>query len=184
MSLNDSLRIVFDVPLSVAGFKKKIFLFLITVAIGGGVLVICSAQSATNGTESEKSKLDPNQSQIDAESKNSPLFANDQDFFGKSDYKPVGGEFSVRAILAVLFVLALFITAVYVSKKLLPKIANLPGKKIRIIETVHLGPRKAVHLIEIDNRRFLIGSTNENVTKLADLGSDLMDLSAKETNYN
>ena len=184
MSLNDSPRIVFDVSLSVAGFKKKIFVFLITVAMGGSVLVICSAQSATNGMESEKSKLDPNQPQAGTESKNSPLFANDPNFFGRSDYNPVGGEFSVRAILAVLLVLALFVTVVYVSKKLLPKITNLPGKEIRIIETVYLGPRKAVHLLEINNRRFLIGSTNENVTKLADLSSDLMDLSAKETNYN
>ncbi len=157
-------------------------MFLITVAMGGSVLVICSAQSATNGTESEESKPDPDQPQAGAESKNSPLFANDPDYFGRSNYNPVGGEFSVRAILAVLFVLALFITAIYVSKKLLPKIANLPGKEIRIIETVHLGPRKAVHLLEIDNRRFLIGSTNENITKLADITGTLTDLTAQEVN--
>jgi len=172
------------VSLSVAGFKKKILVFLITVAMGGVVLVICSAQPAANGMESEESKVDTDQSQSGAESEDSSLFANDQDFFGKSDYNPVGGEFSVRAIIAILFVLALFITAIYVSKKLLPKITNLPGKEIRIVETIHLGPRKAVHLLEIENRRFLIGSTNENITKLADLSSDLMDLSAKETNYN
>jgi flagellar biosynthetic protein FliO len=168
---------------SLVEFKKKILLFLVTVAMGGIVLVICSAQPDTNGVESEKSKPDPNQSKTAAKSEDS-LFANDPNFFGRSEYNPVGGEFSFRAILAVLFVLALFVTAIYVSKKLLPKITNLPGKEIRIIETVHLGPRKAVHLLEIDNRRFLIGSTNENVSKLADLGSDLMDLSAKETNYN
>ncbi|MHC4324016.1 MAG: flagellar biosynthetic protein FliO, partial [Planctomycetota bacterium] len=146
--------------------------------------VICSAQPAVNGAESEESKPEPEQPQSGAESEKSPLFANDQEFFGKSEYNPVGGEFSIRAILAILFVLALFVAAIYVSKKLLPRITNLPGKEIRIVETVHLGPRKAVHLLEIDNRRFLIGSTNENVTKLADLGSDLMDLSAKEANYN
>jgi flagellar biogenesis protein FliO len=32
-----------------------------------------------------------------------------------------------------------------------------------------LGPRKSVHLIEIGSRRLLIGSTNENIRKLADL---------------
>ena len=112
------------------------------------------------------------------------MFANDPNFFRGSDFKHGGAGFSIRAVLAVLLVLALFVAVVYISKKLLPKITNLPGKEIRIIETIHLGPRKAVHLLEIDNRRFLIGSTNENVTKLADLGSGLMDLSAKETNYN
>jgi len=168
----------------VVEYKKKNIVFLIAVVLVAVVLVICSAQPASNGMGSEKSKLDPNQPQAGTESTNSPLFANDPNFFSGSDFNPGGAVFSIRAVLAVLFVLALFVAAIYVSKKLLPKITNLPGKAIRIVETVHLGPRKAVHLLEIDNRRFLIGSTNENVTKLADLSSDLMDLSAKETNYN
>jgi flagellar biosynthetic protein FliO len=174
---------VFDVSLIVAEFKIRILVFLTTVAMGGIVLVICSAQSTTNNMESEGSGLDSDQSKAATKSEDS-LFANDQDFFGKSEYNPVEREFSVRAILAVLFVLALFIAAIYVSKKLLPKISNLPGKEIRIIETVHLGPRKAVHLLQIENRRLLIGSTNENITKLADLSGKLLDLSSEEVNYN
>jgi flagellar biosynthetic protein FliO len=170
--------------MSVAGFKKKILVFLITVLVGAGALIVCSAQSTTAGVESEKAQPSSDQPKEDGESRNTPLFNNDPDFFGKSDYNPAGWEFSVRAVIAILFVLALFIGAIYVSKKFLPKIANLPGREIRIVETVHLGPRKAVHVLEVYNRRFLIGSTNENVTKLADLGSGLMDLSAQEANYN
>jgi flagellar biosynthetic protein FliO len=167
----------------VAGFRKKILVFMMTVAMGCVVLVICSAQPAANSMESKESGLDSNESQPDTESEDS-LFADDQDFFGKSEYNPVAGEFSVRAIIAILFVLALFVAAIYISKKLLPKISNLPGKEIRIIETIHLGPRKAVHLLEVDNRRFLIGSTNENITKLADMSGNLKDLSSNEANYN
>lgn len=174
----------FDVSLSVAGLKKRILLLLMTVLSGTGVLIVCSAQSPANGVESEITQPDPNQSRAGTESDDIPLFRNDPNFFGRSDYNTVGGEFSVRAILAILFVLALFIVLIYVSKKILPKITNLPGKDIRIVETVHLGPRKAVHVLEVDNRRFLIGSTNENITKLADLSSDLTGLSAKEANYN
>jgi len=44
----------------VVEFRKKIFLFLMMVALGAGVLVICSAQSTTAGIESEKSQPDPN----------------------------------------------------------------------------------------------------------------------------
>ena len=182
MSLNDSRYSFFNVSLSMAGFRKKILVFLITIAMGGIVLVICSAQPAANGIESQETVLE-NRSKEAAKSEDS-LSANDQNYFRQSDYNAVGWEFPIRAILAILFVLALFIVAIYVSKKLLPKITNLPGKEIRIVETIHLGPRKAVHLLEINNRRFLIGSTNESVTKLADLGSDLMDLSANEANYN
>lgn len=166
-----------------AGFRKRILVLMMTVAMGGVVLVICSAQSATNGMESEESEPDSNKSKTVIKSKDS-MYGNNQDFFEKSEYSAVGWELFVKAILASLFVIALFIIMIYVSKKLLPKITNLPGKEIRIIETIHLGPRKAVHLLEIENRRFLIGSTNENITKLADLSGNLMDLSSKEANYN
>ena len=168
-----------------AELKKKIFVFLITVVLGGGLLVVCSAGSATNETDSEKSKLNSSRPKSEMDSnKNNSLFANDHDFFGRSDYNPGRGELSVRAVFAVLLVLVLIVAVVYVSRKLLPKITNLPGKEIRIIETSHLGPRRTIHVIEVGGRRLLIGSTNENITILADLSSDLTDLSSIETNYN
>ena len=170
--------------LAVVEFKKKNIVLLITVALVAGVLVICSAQSTSGETESEKSQPDPNRPQTVTESTNSTLFTNDPNFFSGSDFNSGGAGFSIRAVIAVLFVLVLFMAAIYVSKKLLPKITNLPGKEIRIAETIHLGPRKAVHLLEIGNRRLLIGSTNENITKLADLTGEIMDLSASEANYN
>ncbi|MCH7555838.1 MAG: flagellar biosynthetic protein FliO [Planctomycetes bacterium] len=74
-------------------------------------------------------------------------------------------------MFSVLFLVVLGVAVIYVSKRFLPKITKLSGKEIRIAETVHLGPRKAVHLLEIGNRRFLIGSTNESITRLADLTS-------------
>lgn len=153
-------------------------MFLIAVTMCSVVLVICSAQPVVNGMESEEPKVNTDQSQSGAESEDNSLSANDQDYFKPPDYNPVG------AILAVLFVLALFVVVIYVSKKLLPKITNLSGKEIRIVETIHLGPRKAVHLLEVENRRFLIGSTNENITKLADLSGNIMDLTSNEANYN
>ena len=70
-------------------------MFLMMVVLGAGVLVICSAQPATNGMESGKSQPDPDQPQAGAESKNSPLFANDPDFFRESDFNPGGAGFSI-----------------------------------------------------------------------------------------
>lgn len=166
-----------------AGYRKKILVFLITITMSGIVLVICPAELAANGMESEETGLDENQSKEATKSGDS-LSANDQNYFRESEYNTIGWELFVKAIIAILFVLALFITVIYVSKKLLPKISNLSGKEIRIVETIHLGPRKAIHLLEIENRRFLIGSTNENITKLADLSGNIMNLSSDEANYN
>lgn len=133
------------------------------------MLVVYSAQSSPDKTELENSK-----------SQTGSLFANDPDFSSRTNGSASSRELFFKMMLSVLFVVALGAAAIYISKRFLPKITNLPGKKIRIAETVHLGPRRAVHLLEIGDRRLLIGSTNENITSLADLTSGLSDLSVQE----
>jgi len=78
-------------------------------------------------------------------------------------------ELFMKMMLSVLLVVGLGSAAIYTSRKLMGKISKLPGKRIKIVETAHLGPRKAVHLLRIGNRWLLIGSTNENITRLAEL---------------
>jgi flagellar biosynthetic protein FliO len=82
------------------------------------------------------------------------------------------GQLFFKMIVMILLVGVLGAGAIYLSKKVLPKFTNIPGKKIKVIETVHLGPRKSIHLIKIGNQQFLIGSTNENITKLADVAEE------------
>jgi len=152
---------------NVVQYRKKIVVFLITVALGAVVLLVCSARSATDaeqhasnrrGTESENSKF-----------QSGSLFENDPNFSTRTGDKLSTRELFFKMMVSLLFLVALGAAAIYVSKRFLPKITNLPGKEIRIAETVHLGQRKAVHLLEVGERRFLIGSTNENITRLADL---------------
>jgi flagellar biosynthetic protein FliO len=154
---------------SVVQYRKKIVVFLIIIALKSGVLVVYSAQSATDKREFEDSK-----------SQSGSLFANDPDFSDRTNGSGSSRKLFFKMMLSVLFVVALGAAAIYISKRFLPKITNLPGKKIRIAETVHLGPRRAVHLLEIGDRRLLIGSTNENITSLADLTSGLSDSSVQE----
>jgi len=175
---------------SVVRYKKKIGVFLITVALGSGVLLVCSAQSAadaekhaspqgvlrTNGRGTELGNSPVIASpQVRAKSQSGSLFENDPNFSRRASDGLSTRELFFKMMVSVLFLVALGAAAIYVSKRFLPKITNLPGKEIRIAETVHLGPRKAVHLLEIGNRRLLIGSTNENITRLADLTNALTD---------
>jgi len=161
----------------VVRYRKKIVVFLITATLGSGVLLVCSARSATDaeqhasnrrGTESENSPVLASP-QVRAKSQSGSLFENDPNFSTRKGDKLSTQELFFKMMVSVLFLVALGAAAIYVSKRFLPKITNLPGKEIRITETVHLGPRKAVHLLEVGERRFLIGSTNENITRLADL---------------
>jgi flagellar biosynthetic protein FliO len=78
-------------------------------------------------------------------------------------------ELFYKMTVAVLVVVALAIGVMYFLKKLLPKIAKLPAKQIRIVEMVSLGQHRNIYLIEVSGRRLLIGGTSETITRLADL---------------
>ena len=140
--------------------RKKTFILVIAIMLGSFLLFLCSAKPSTDEPESENSTSKPN-----------PTFRNDSDYLNKTSNETSTGSLIFRFIVSVLFLIAFGVGGIYISKRFLPKITNMSEKEIRIIETVHLGPRKAVHLLEIGERRFLIGSTNENITRLADLTS-------------
>jgi flagellar biogenesis protein FliO len=43
------------------------------------------------------------------------------------------------------------------------------GKNVRVLETVHLGSRKTVHLLRVGSRKYLVGSSRERISLLADV---------------
>ncbi len=161
--------------------RKKNVVLLIVIILGCGVILVCSGQSA----DAEKNASDGGGTELEnSQSKSNSLFDDNPDYLKKTNNGPGTRELFFKFMVSVLFLVALGAGGIYVSKKYLPKITNLSGKEIRIAETVHLGPRKAVHLLEIGDRRFLIGSTNENITRLADLTSTLTELSVREIDNN
>lgn len=171
---------------TVPELKKRIVLLLAALALGGGMMVVCFGKSSPDRKKPEKTASDGAGAEDQKSEKADSALGDDSDFSHEFSYDPGKGMYS-SIIRAVLFVAVLGAAAFYVSKKLLPKITNLPGKEVRVVETVYLGPRKAVHVLEVGSRRFLIGSTNENVTKLADITDitgNYVELSAKEVSYN
>ncbi len=140
--------------------KKKIAVFLLAAILCCSGTFVYSSQFGEN----EDTK---------------PLFDDSGSTYGHKPNDNAGlndadgiGEVYFKMILMVLLVVVLGAAAIYLSKKLLPGLTHMSGKQIRIIETVHLGPRKAVHLLKIGDKQILIGSTNENITKLADVMDD------------
>ena len=151
------------------GYKKKIVTFLVITVMFGTMLVISLGQLNAEKPQSTGSKFEAGF-----------LFASDPNFPAGTDDGFGGRELFFRTMFMVVLVAVLGVAAIYVSKKLLPRITNLPGKEIQIAETVHLGPRKTLHLLRIGNQWLLIGSTNDNITKLADVTDALADVSVQE----
>jgi flagellar biosynthetic protein FliO len=166
--------------------KKITVLLLGVVAFGTGLPIACFSQTEPNKTEPEKVVQESSRSEEQTSEGSNSLYGKNSDLSNDFNYDSDTGLYS-NLIRAIFFVIILGVVAFYVSKKLLPRITNLPGKEVRVVETVYLGPRKAVHVLEVGSRRYLIGSTNENISKLADITeitSTFSELSAQEVGYN
>lgn len=90
-----------------------------------------------------------------------------------------GGSLT-RTLLSLLLVIGLAVAVMFLSKKVLPKVSAMAGKKVRVLETVSLGSRRAVHLLEVGDRQILIGSTQTTITRLADIPRDAADETVTE----
>lgn len=133
--------------------RKRIVVLLLAVAFCSGAASLCAAAGGSGGGSG--SLFDPN------------------DLAGSGDGG--GGDFFLRMMLMIFLVIVLGVAAIYLSRKVLPRFTQLSGKRVRVVETVHLGPRKALHLLKIGNRQLLIGSTNENIIRLADVTDALSE---------
>ena len=133
------------------------------VVITAGLVLAGVALSAAIGASAPPTQTPPASSeQIQ---KNAPAEQSSSERFGVTGER----EFFYKMLVSIVAVIILGAGIIYISKKLLPKISNLPGKQIKVVETTHLGQRKALHLIRIGSRRLLIGSTSESITMLSDV---------------
>ena len=84
-----------------------------------------------------------------------------------------GASFGFWDFFRTLLVLALVIGAVYgvlhLIKRVQPKFIQADDKKITVEGTKVIAPGKMVHIIEVEGRRFLIGSADHSVQLLAEL---------------
>ena len=146
--------------------KKRIVLLLGAAVLAGFALRLCSgeAEGGKSGTAAASNVA----------------WGDDANSVILSDNDLDTGELFLKMMGAVALIIGLGVGLVYVSKRFLPKIGSVSGRQIQITETVPLGARKALHLVEVGGRKVLIGSTAERITMLADVsdgffGADEID---------
>jgi flagellar biogenesis protein FliO len=138
--------------------NKKTVIYLTVIALSGVALLVCKgADSSNKPADSAKYTFSMNKTN-----------AVEKDVPGKSDTRTL----FYRMMVSVLVVCVLGGAAIYFSKKFGPRITNLTGRQIRVIETVRIGSNRTVHLLEVGGQKILIGATNEQITKLADVDLD------------
>jgi flagellar biogenesis protein FliO len=59
--------------------------------------------------------------------------------------------------------------AIFVVKRLLPRLGISQGRQVRVLETVYLGPRKSLYVVQVGDRTLLVSGTRERLGLLADV---------------
>lgn len=143
--------------------RKKIGALCILIALSGGLI----------GLTARSGHREPADAAATAEH---PTFLNDPNLPGQADISFASKDLFLKMMFSVALVIVLGVAALYLSKKVLPKVTNAPGKEIHVLETAYLGPRKALHLVEVGHQRLLIGSTHESIAMLAHVTDAWIDL--------
>jgi flagellar biogenesis protein FliO len=73
-------------------------------------------------------------------------------------------------MLGMVVVIAILgVGGLWIVRRLVPKIQQRRGRNIAVLETACLGPSRSVHLLRVGQREFLIASTREHISMLADV---------------
>ena len=74
-----------------------------------------------------------------------------------------------KMLASVVVILALAVPLVWLSRRLAPRIGAHAGKRMSLLETMYVGPRKSVHLVQVGSRRYLVGCSADRITTLAEV---------------
>lgn len=90
-------------------------------------------------------------------------------FGSAADKLPKQTDLFRQFAAAIAFVAVLGAGAFYVSRRLGPRWNPSRGRHLRIIESIGLGPHRQIHLLEVDGRRLVVGSTAQAIGLIAEV---------------
>jgi len=99
--------------------------------------------------------------------------ASTQALAGGGDQAPSLFASSLKTLGALILVLALVLVAAWAARRYLHFLPQgvSKGDDIRVLSVKALGPKRSIHLLEIEGEKILIGTSENGVTLLKDFGS-------------
>lgn len=150
--------------------RKKIGLLCLLLLVSGGWIAFASRFSAEGGTQKAGDQTERSSFGSDPKgSQTRELAFGDPNLPAAPSISLGNGELFLRMMLSVGLVIGLGAVALYLSKRALPRVVHAGGKEIHILETAYLGPRKAIHLVEVGDQRLLLASTSDSIAMLTPL---------------
>lgn len=76
-------------------------------------------------------------------------------------------------LASVVIILVLGGACLFLIKRVLPRINRPSGRTVRVLETSYLGPQKMIHLVHVGSRKFLLASSKDTISVIADVTAAL-----------
>ncbi len=149
--------------------KKHIWSILAVIVLCGIIQLLLPSRDSM----AERGKTDETEQKVEAKEENQEF---GKDYLDKyKDYEPPSSLMQ-QFFVAMLLVAVLGTAAFLLSKKIVPKLTMTKGRNLSVIETVSIGPRKNLHVVEIAGKRnLLIASTNEHISFISDITETMAD---------
>ena len=149
--------------------KKRIALLtgLLVVSIVGQLRVRpCLGEE----TKNDERIISPDQAKTPELMDTKDLLQEEDEDFKSEDLQ---GQLYKQLMMMIAFVAVIGTGVWFFCKKMPGRWNPAKGKNIVVTETVNLGPRKLLHIVQVGTKQYLLSSTAENIRLLADVTDSL-----------
>ena len=88
----------------------------------------------------------------------------------------------VSAFVKLIAVLLLIVSSSVIFRRWLqPNLSGKSARQMRLMETIRLSPKQALHVVMIGDQKLLIGATDQNISLIAPVEESLVPVSVEET---
>lgn len=90
----------------------------------------------------------------------------------------------INYLLYILSFLSVLVLAAWGTRWLMGKMGRMGGRYLKLIDSIHLGPNRGIHLVRVANRLFLVGLSDRSLGLLAEISdSDLLGEITREEKH-
>ncbi len=163
--------------------RHKILTAMMLACMGMSVAgCLAPNKPATEASRPSARQSPASQATTKPDDKLPPALRNGEQSLKDFEYK-AGPNMLWQILASVLVILVLGPVALFFAKRILPRMRISPGKKVSVLETTHIGPRKTLHILQVGSRKLLVTNTREGISLLADV-TDALDKPAQDENVD
>jgi flagellar biosynthetic protein FliO len=102
--------------------------------------------------------------------------------FSTNPMDPMGSSlYYAGVVIKVVAVLMLIIGCGVVLRRWQTRRGGLLGRQMRVVESIRLSPKQAIHLVKVGDHTVLIGATDQNISMLSEVDFEPLPVAAEIT---